>query len=206
MVAAVLAVVAAVAIAAPYLPGKVGLIKGSAGSHAAAAAGSSGTAGAKPGPVTTTPIPPTPEQQAAAIHVPAPLAAALRSWNTGSAGRALSQITTEVGTALQSSGKKSYVTMKSACGNLATSIDAAGNLAPIPDASMQSQYTSALSALAKAASDCRSAISEQPDGDEYVRTTTNPTVLQLAQTELSSGIKSLAAITIVIVAATPRAS
>ena len=96
--------------------------------------------------------------------------------------------------------------MKSACGNLATSIDAAGNLAPIPDASMQSQYTSALSALAKAASDCRSAISEQPDGDEYVRTTTNPTVLQLAQTELSSGIKSLAAITIVIVAATPRAS
>lgn len=206
VVAAVLAVVAAVAIAGPYLPGKVGVLKGNAGSHAAARAGASGTAGAKPGPVTTTPIPPTPEQQAAGIHVPTALAAELRSWNTGSAGRALSQITTEVGTALQSSGRKSYVTMKSACGNLATSISAAGTLAPIPDATMQGQYSSALTALAKAAADCRSAISTQPAGDEYVRATTNPTVLQLAQSELSSGIKSLAAITIVINAATPGAS
>jgi len=202
VVGALVAVMAAVAIAAPHLPGKV-LTKGSASPHAPAKA-ETGTAGAKPGPVTTTPIPPTPEQQAASIRVPPALAAALRTWNTGSAGRALSQITDDVSVALQSSGNQSYVAMKSACGTLATSIDAAGNLPPIPDAPMQTQYSAALSALAKAASDCRSAISEQTDGDEYVRTTTNPTVLQLAQSELSSGIKSLADITIVINAATPH--
>lgn len=205
MVGAVLAVVAAVVIAGPYLPGKVGVLKGSAGLHAAGKAGASGTAGAKPRPTSTAPIPPTPEQQAASIHVPAALAAALRTWNTGSAGRALSAISGEVGSALQSSGSKNYVAMKSACGNLATSIAAAGKLAPLPDATMQSHYTAALSGLAKAASDCRSAISEQPQGDEFVHTTTNASVLQLAQSELTSGIKSLADIAIVINAATPHA-
>lgn len=201
---ALLVVVAAVAIAAPYLPGKVGLTKGSAGHHAPAKAAASGTAGAKPRPASTAPIPPTPEQQAASINVPAALAAALRAWNTGSAGRALFQITNDVGMALQSGGSKSYNVMRSTCANLATSIDAAGNLSPIPDAAMQSEYSAALSVLAKAASDCRSAISVQPEGDEYVSATTNPTVLQLAQSELSSGIKSLADITIVINAATPH--
>lgn len=205
VVAAVLAAVAAVAIAAPYLPGRVGVIKGSAGLHVPAKAEASGATGAKPRPASTAPIPPTPEQQAASIHVPAALAAALRTWNTGSGGRALFQISGDVGIALQSGGKKSYVAMKSACANLAISIDAAGKLAPIPDTTLQSQYSSALSALTRAASDCRSAISEQPSGDEYVRTTTNSTVLQLAQTELSTGIKSLAKITIVINAATPHA-
>jgi hypothetical protein len=208
VVAGVLAAVIAVAIAAPYLPGTVGLAKGGSGRNAAgkAAASATGAPNTQPTQTTTTPIPPTPEQQAAAVHVPSALAAALRTWNTGSAGRALSQITGEVGTALQSSGTKSYNTMKSACSSLATSISAAGSLAPIPDTTMQGQYSAALSGLAKAASDCRSAITVTPDGDEYVRTTTNATVLQLALTELSSGIKSLAAITIVINAATPHAS
>jgi hypothetical protein len=208
VVAGVVAAMVAIAIAGPYLPGTVGLAKGSSGPNAAskAAAAGTGTPNTQPTKTTTTPIPPTPEQQAAAVHVPSALAAELRTWNTGSAGRALSQITGDVGTALQSSGTKSYNAMKSACSSLATSISAAGNLAPIPDATMQSQYTAALSGLARAASDCRSAITVTPDGDEYVRTTTNPSVLQLAQTELSSGIKSLAAITIVINAATPHAS
>lgn len=204
VVGAVLAVVAGVAIAAPYLPGKVGPIRGSAGHHAPAKVAPSGSAGAKPRPVTTTPIPPTPEQQAASIHVPAALAAALQTWNTGSAGLALSQITNDVGTALQSGGSQAYSAMRAACGVLATSIDLAGTLAPIPNAAMESEYSAALSGLAKAASDCVSAITVQPDGDEYVRTTTNPTVLQLAQSELSSGIKSLADITLIINAATPH--
>lgn len=201
VVAAVLAVVAAVAIAAPYLPGQVGVITG-AGLHAAGKAAASGTAAAQPRPVSTKPIPPTPEQLAASTHVPAKLAAALKTWNSGPGGGALAEITNEVGAALQSGGLKAYVQMKAACGSLESSVNAAGTRPPIPDATMQSKYSAALTVLAKAASDCRSAISLQPSGDEYVRSSANPAVLHLAQSELNSGIKSLAGITTIIIAAT----
>jgi hypothetical protein len=203
-VAALIAVVAAVAIAALFLPGKAGHITGT-GLRLPHKGAASGTAGANPHPVITKPIPPTPEQMARSTHVPAALAAALRRWNSGPGGGALAEITNEVGTALQSGGLKSYVQMKAACASLESSVNAAGTRPPIPDATMQSKYRAALAVLAKAASDCRAAISEQPDGSEYVSTATNATVLQLAQSELSNGVKSLAGITTVIIAATAPA-
>ena len=205
VVAAVLAVVASVAIAAPYLPGHTGVITvGGAGIHAAGKAVASGAAGVKSRLATNKPIAPTPEQLATSTHVPAKLAAALRTWNSGPGGRALSQISTEVGIALQAGGLRTYVTMKSACANLEMSVSAAGTSSPIPDAAMQSQYQAALSVLAKAAADCRSAISAQPEG-ESMSTKEDPAVLHLAQSELSSGIKSVAAITVVINAAVAAA-
>jgi hypothetical protein len=91
--------------------------------------------------------------------------------------------------------------MRSACASLESSVSAAGTRPPIPDATMQGKYSAALSVLAKAASDCRAAISVQPAGDEYVRTTTNAAGLQLAQSELNTGIKSLAGINTLIIAA-----
>lgn len=204
MVAALIAVVAAVAIAAVFLPGKAGQIA-AAGLQPSHKAAVSGAAGANPHPIVTKPIPPTPEQVAKSTHVPAALAAALRTWNSGPGGGALAEITNEVGAALQSGGLKSYVQMKAACASLESSVNAAGTRPPIPDATMQSKYSAALSVLAKAASDCRAAISEQPDGGEVVQATTNAAVLQLAQSELDSGIKSLAGITTVIIAATSPA-
>jgi hypothetical protein len=134
--------------------------------------------------------------------VPAALAASLKTWNRGPGGVALAEITNEVGNALQSGGVKAYVQMKAECASLESSVTAAGTRPPIPDPTMQNQYSAALSVLAQAASACRSAISVQPSGDEYVRSSANPAVLDLAQRELSSAIKTLAGITTVIIAAT----
>jgi len=197
VVAGVLAVVAVVALAAPYLPGKVGIV--SAGGASVHAAGQ-GTAGAKPGPATAKPIPPTPEQLATGTSVAPKLAAALRTWDRGPGGRELVQIQSDVGAALQSGGMKSYAVMKVACASTGTSVSAAAARPPIPDATMQSKYSAALSMLAKGASDCRSAITEQRT-NESVSTKENPTTLQLAQSEMNSGITSLAAITVVLNAA-----
>jgi hypothetical protein len=110
------------------------------------------------------------------------------------------QISSDVGAALQSGGIKSYAIMKTACATLGASVTAAGTRASIPDAAMQSKYSAALSLLAKGASDCRSAISVQPSGESVI-TKEDPTVLQLAQSEMNSGITSIAALTVIINAA-----
>jgi hypothetical protein len=202
VLAAVLAVVAAVAIAAPYLPGKVGVIAASGpGLQAAGKPSAPGAAAAKSRPSTAKPIPPTPEQLATSTRVPAKLAAALRTWSSTPAGTAFSEVRNEVGFALQSGGFKSYAVMRSACVSVGTSVNAAAARQPIPDAAMQSQYRAALSVLTKAASDCRSAISVQKT-DESVRTEENSAALHLAQSELGTGVKSLAAIALVISEAT----
>lgn len=202
VVAAVLAVTVVVAVAAPHLPGRAGLIgAGGAGPHAASKGETSGTAGARPGPVNATPIPPTPEQVAISTRVPAKLAAALATWNSGPGGSALQEIANDVGAALQSGGMKFYATMRSACGSLATAVSPAGTGPPIPDVAMQSKYSAALSALAKAAVDCRAAISVQQTGESVVGAA-DPAALHLAQGELGNGITSLADLRIVIDAAT----
>jgi hypothetical protein len=209
VVVGLLAVVTAAAIVAPHLPGRAGLITGSYGVHGVSGGEASGAPSGQPTPGVPglTPPPPaqqgseTPEQLATSVQVSAQLAAALRTWNSGPGGKKLSQISNDVGMALQSGGIKQYVEMKAACGNLTTLISSAGTSPPIPNTAMQNEYTAALSALTKAAADCRSAISEQVDGDEYVETTENAEVLALAQTEFTSGIKSIADITIVIEAA-----
>jgi hypothetical protein len=133
--------------------------------------------------------------------VPAKLAAALRTWNSGPGGSALHQIANDVGAALQSGGMKSYAMTRSACASLGTAVSAANTGPPIPDAAMQSKYSAALSVLAKAASDCRSAISVQRSGESVVGEA-DPAALHLAQGELDNGITSLADLRIVIDAAT----
>jgi hypothetical protein len=199
VVAGALAVVAAIAIVAPHLPGRGHTVTaGGFGGRPAASAKPSLT----PRPVTsTTPNPRTPEQQAASVQVPAKLAAALRTWNDGPGGKTLNQVSTDVGSALQSGGLKIYTAMRSACDTVAASVKAAGTNPPIPDSTLQNQYSAALTLLAKAASDCLAAISEQPDGDEYVLTEENPTLLQQAQSEFNNGIKNVADVLIAIDAA-----
>lgn len=203
--AGVFAIVAAVAVAAPYLPGQVGGTKAGSYGSAANSAEAPGFHGLLPGQSTTKPTPPTPEQVATSVNVPTQLAAALRTWNKGPGGKAFYQISNDIGMVLQSGGTKMYVAMKAACGNLATSVNAAATSPPIPDATMQSKYTAALSTLGKAAADCRSAISEQPNGTEYVSTTVNQAVLGSAQNEFSSVSKNLANIAVTIQAATGSA-
>lgn len=203
---AVLALVACIAVLAPHLPGRSGVItSGSYSRHSVSNAEAPGTSAAKSRSATTKLVPRTSEQLATEVHVPANIAVALRTWDKGPGGKTLAQISNDVGIALQSGGMKIYGAMKTACENLAMSINAAGTSSPIPDEAMQIKYSSALSVLAKGAANCRSAISERPEGDENLSIEKNPTLLHLAQSELGSGIENLFGVTSFIAAARAHA-
>jgi len=168
----------------------------SGGSPATARSG--GNAG--PNPDTTEAVP--------AFHVPAPVvpvtlprdgaipmsadaAPQVKAWKAGNGGTALAAVTSEAGDVAQASGQKQYVEMKKACSELAASVSDAQDDQPIPDTAMQTQYQKALSELAQAAASCQAAITEQPEGEEYVATTQNSADLSAAAAALASGATDL---------------
>lgn len=126
-----------------------------------------------------------------AIPLPVTEQPQVTAWNAGPGGSALKKVSRQAGTVAQASGLKHYTDMKSACSQLAVSVVTAQDGPPIPVAAMQRLYRQALTELASAAGQCRAAISEQPDGDEYVATTENQDGLRAAAAALASGTRDL---------------
>jgi hypothetical protein len=158
------------------------------------------TALASPNPDSTEPVPtfrvPAPVNPVAlpstgAIPLPASEQTQVTAWSDGRGGAALQSVSSGAGDVAQASGLKQYVEMKAACSQLAASVSAAQAAPPIPDAAMQEVYQEALGQLGSAASACQAAISEQPDGDEYVATTENKSALKAAEAALGTAAREL---------------
>ena len=88
-------------------------------------------------------------------------------------------------------GLGQFVEMKMACGKLAAAVTTAEAGPAIPDAPMQLGYHGALGMFTTAAADCQAAITYKPDGDEYVQTQENTTILNQATSALTTGSKDL---------------
>ena len=157
-------------------------------------------ANASPNPDTT--------EAAPVFHVPAPVvpvtlprdgaipmaagaAPQVKAWKAGNGGTALAAVASQAGEVAQASGQKQYVQMKKACSELAASVSSAQADPPIPDAAMQQKYQKALSELGQAAASCQAAITEQPEGEEFVATTQNSAELAAAAAALASGSTDL---------------
>jgi hypothetical protein len=113
------------------------------------------------------------------------------AWYRGRGGALLAAISSAYGSVTQSGGIRQYATMRYNCTLLAARVAAARSGPPIPDAAMQKLYRKALIELAKAAADCKTAISQQPDGDESIETHENPQLLRQTNTELAAGASDL---------------
>ena len=109
------------------------------------------------------------------------------SWQSGSGGRDLTAVSSGLGQTLQASGVRQYSSMRFACTQLASSVATAKAGPQIPDAAMQILYAKALDELAKGASDCRTAISVRPDGDETTEAHVDTAMLHLATSAVSAG-------------------
>jgi hypothetical protein len=175
-------------------PGPHGTAALGAGSHPSA------LGSASPNPDSTEPVPtfqvpakaiPVTAPRTDALPLPKDLQAQVRAWDAGRGGAALAAVSTQVGDVTQASGLREYVAMRAACSRLATSVATAQASPPIPDAAMQTAYATALTKLARGARECRAAISQQPDGDEYIVTTENPAKLRASAAALASGSHDL---------------
>jgi hypothetical protein len=92
-------------------------------------------------------------------HLSRKTADSLTRWNSGDGGATLTAVSDQLASATQAGGLGFYAPMKQACSKLATAVTAAARGEPIPDATLQAQYTEALDTLAKAAAFCQAAIS-----------------------------------------------
>jgi hypothetical protein len=117
--------------------------------------------------------------------------AAAAKWASGSGGTALTTLSRQLGVVTQSAGAHQYSNMKAACVKLAADVKSAQVASPIPQASMQSRYATGLADLARGAADCQAAISEQTDGDEYVITHENSTLLNQSKAAFAAGAKAM---------------
>jgi hypothetical protein len=200
---AILAAMTAITVGAFYLPSTS---PGFATGISRPSAAPSSSAGSQTHPVAAAPLAParTPEEVSTSIRLPRRVAAALRKWNAGHGGGTLDAVTNDLGSALQAGGLKLYSPMSSACISLATAVSTAKAGPPIPNAASENSYVAALTALAKAAADCRAAISEKANGDESVLTEENPNLLQQARLELGAGSSGLYLVTEEIAAAVRR--
>jgi len=175
-----------------------------------------------PEPVPQSPVPaqtvPVALPSTGAVPLPVDQQPQARTWNNGSGGAALTVVSGQagaVGAALtavsrhasagtQASAPKVYAGMKTACAKLGTDVTAALAAPPIPDAAMERLYYRALSDLGKAASDCQTAISVQPEGD--LMTSRDATVMRAAESAMSSASRELSEATggIVALGRSPR--
>ena len=112
-------------------------------------------------------------------------------WAAGTGGTGLTAVSTQLGAVTQAAGMRQYANMKAACAKLAAGVKAAQAGPSIPQASMQARYATGLTDLAKGAADCQAAISEQTDGDEYVITHENSTLLSQSKSAFVAGAKAL---------------
>ncbi len=138
------------------------------------------------------------------MHIPAKLRSALRKWDSGRGGKALAEVSTDMGDALQAGGVKLLAPMKSACGSLGVAIEAAQAAPQIPNTALQKRYIIALTRLTTAAADCRAAISVQLNGDEDLRTEENPALYHRVEAAFTAGVKDLYLVTVELAAATGR--
>ena len=126
-----------------------------------------------------------------AMQWPTALGNQVRQWTAGPGGAALSAVTAQVGKASQAGGLKSYAQMKAACADLGSSVKTAQGAPPIPYDAMQRLYASALTGLAVAVADCRTAISVRSGDDENLIVHVNSALLNRSATELAAGTKEL---------------
>ena len=202
-----IALAAAIALA-PYaavnVPGSSALpaagvnVSAPAGAGATGAAGATGgpPGGAIPNPDATEPVPtaiPRPAGAATSTssHLSRKLAASLARWKAGRGGAAVSALSAQMGNAMQAGGLRLYPTMRLACTKVSDAVAAARTSPPIPDAVMQRWYTRALTALARAAADCRAGISVHAYGDENTRTRERPRALSRSRAEFATGARDL---------------
>ena len=106
-----------------------------------------------------------------------------------------------MGTALQAGGVKMFLPMRTACASLAVAVKAAQAGPPLPNKALQKRYATALTRLAKAAANCKSAISVRASGDETVDTHENLALLRRVETDFSAGVKDLYLVTVELAAA-----
>lgn len=153
-----------------------------------------------PNPDTTKPVPqyhvpaqlvPVALPSTGAVPLPTSAQPQVTAWKAGRGGSALKTVSAAAGSVAQESGLKEYAPMKAACSQLGAGVQAALAAPPIPVAAMQELYQKALSGLGRAASECQSAISEQPDGDEYIATSEDKSVLNQAQSALATAAREL---------------
>jgi hypothetical protein len=170
------------------------------GSHPAASAAHAHGTSASPNPDSTEPTPQfhVPAKVIAiagphtdALPLPKGLQAPVKAWDAGSGGAELGAVSGQLGNVTQASGLREYVAMEASCVKLAADVRTAQAGPPIPDAAMQTLYATALGTLAKGAEDCRAAISQQPDGDEYIMTTENQPMLHAAAAAFTSASEDL---------------
>ena len=103
----------------------------------------------------------------------------------------MSAVTTELGTAAQTAAVKLYPDTRQACGRLGSGVETALAASPIPDAAIQRAYATSLATLARAAKDCRGAISVHQEGDEDQAIHVDRGLLNRALAELAAGSKAL---------------
>jgi hypothetical protein len=158
------------------------------------------TAGTSPNPDSTHPVPrfnvpaqvdPVALPSTGAVPLPTYEQPQVKSWQAGPGGAALKQVSDQAGNVTQAEGLKQYVEMKAACTQLAISVTTAQDAPPIPDAALQSLYQKALGELGTGAGQCKTAIFEEPEGEEYVATTENTSALRAAALALKSGSRNL---------------
>jgi len=126
-----------------------------------------------------------------ALALPPTLRTAAVRWRAGRGGHELTAVSSQLGGTLQAGGVKQYAQMRASCALLAATVAKAQAGPPIPDGTMQALYARSLASLAKGASNCHAAISQQPDGDEYVVTTENQALMHQAASQFSEGAKDL---------------
>jgi hypothetical protein len=130
-------------------------------------------------------------RSAGALPLPSRLVRRAIAWRSGRGGTLLATVSLEYGSVSQAGGMKQYASMRYNCEQLASGVSAAQAGPRIPDAAMQKLYARALGELAAAASHCRTAISQQPDGDESIETHEDPKLFNLTNAELTAGSRDL---------------
>ncbi len=121
-----------------------------------------------------------------ALRWPRGLKQQIAHWNAGPGGAALSDVTEQLGNAMQAIAVRLYPMARVTCVSLGSSIETARTAPPIPDAAMQRLYAKVLVGLSGAAADCRNAISVHQEGDETARINLNKVLLSRSMAEFAA--------------------
>jgi hypothetical protein len=133
--------------------------------------------------------------KSAAPNGPKPLKptdpAQVKSWEAGSGGKALTQVTAQSGSVLMAHAGSQYPEMLQYCNALTTAVQTAEADSPIPDNAMQKMYAKSLTAFKMGAADCVAGITQHPEGVEDTVTSVNHAEINKAVSELSLGMNDL---------------
>lgn len=106
--------------------------------------------------------------------------AAIGAWFNGGGESRITAVSTDANTAATASSNLDATALRAGCSALQKDVESAQAYAPIPDAQMQSAWSSALAQYARAATDCVAGV----DGMDA-------TVISRAASELGAGAKFL---------------